>query len=367
MNRAMTDSNWLSENQRYLMSALGVVRAALEQHASQPASKTSSDETRTSLARQSFKEAADAMSSSSALESLCLTFALSPFERDVLVLSAGVELDSSFGALCAAAQGDPSRVYPTFSLALAALSDPHWNALTPAGPLRHWRMIELGAGDLLTLSPLRIDERILHFLAGTSHMDCRLEGIVEPLQFSDELVPSHQSLADQIAKAWSQASGRSSLPVIQLSGDEPTGRRSIAAAACAALGLGLNLMPARFIPTSPGELDALIRICSREAALSGTALLVDCDEPDLSDALRASAVTRLIERMAIPILVASRDRQQVLKRQSIWLDVSKPSADEQRTIWQRSLGHAAGPLNGQVNRLVNQFSLSTLTIRAACA
>ena len=117
-----------------------------------------------------------------ALETLCGTFGLSPFERDVLLLSAGVELDSSFAPLCAAAQGDPSRTYPTFSLALAALPEPHWSALTPAGRLRHWRLIELGAGSSLTLSPLRIDECVLHFLTGTPHLDERLVGLVEPVR-----------------------------------------------------------------------------------------------------------------------------------------------------------------------------------------
>ena len=65
-----------------------------------------------------------------ALETLCRRSGLSPFERDVLLLCAGVELDSRFAPLCAAAQGDPARPYPTFSLALAALPEPHWSALS---------------------------------------------------------------------------------------------------------------------------------------------------------------------------------------------------------------------------------------------
>ena len=365
MNRAITDSNWLSENQRYLMAAMGVVRAALEQHASQQPGETT-DETRLSLARQSFKEAADSMSSASALESLCRTFVLTPFERDVLVLSAGVELDSSFGALCAAAQGDPSRVYPTFSLALAALSDPHWNALTPAAPLRHWRMIELGAGGSLTLSPLRIDERVLHFLAGTSHMDERLEGIVEQVRTAGDLVPSHAALADRIAATWSQRNERAALPAIQLCGDELACKRAIAVAACAALGLGLIGLNAQFIPTNPSELDAVTRLTGREAALNTTAILVDCDELDSSDAVRSGAVSRLIERILGPVIVTSRERRAVLQRQTIAMDVLKPSIGEQRDVWRRELGEAANQLNGQVDLLVTQFSLSSQRICAAC-
>src|SRR5205823_728937 len=136
--------------------------------------------------------------SPSALDILCTRFALSPFERDILLLCAGVELDSRFAALCARAQGDPSRPYPTFSLALAALPSAHWTALTPAAALRRWRMIEIGSGSVLTVSPLRIDERILHYLAGVQHLDERLSGLVEHIHETSELAPSHQTLAASV-------------------------------------------------------------------------------------------------------------------------------------------------------------------------
>ena len=47
----------------------------------------------------------------------------------MVLLCAGIELDSTVAPLCAAAQGDPARAYPTFSLALAALPEAHWSAL----------------------------------------------------------------------------------------------------------------------------------------------------------------------------------------------------------------------------------------------
>jgi len=123
--------------------------------------------------------ATEAMPGPPALETLCAMFGLSPFERDVLLLCAGMELDATFPVLCASAQGDPQRAYPTFSLAQAALPAPHWSAITPAGPLRRWRLIEVGAGNAITLSPLRIDERVLHYLTGIHHLDERLVGFIQ--------------------------------------------------------------------------------------------------------------------------------------------------------------------------------------------
>src|SRR5437660_12933608 len=102
-------------------------------------------------------------------------------------------MDGTFATLCAAAHnrqwneqkavvvGYPTAADPTFSLALAALPHPHWDALTPAAPLRRWRLILVGSSNTLTLNPLRIDERILHYLAGVSHPDERLAGIITPV------------------------------------------------------------------------------------------------------------------------------------------------------------------------------------------
>ncbi|CAM5691280.1 hypothetical protein SVIOM74S_08175 [Streptomyces violarus] len=82
----------------------------------------------------------------------------------LVLLTAAQELDPTTAARCAAASADPERAHPTFSLALAALAEPHWSALTPVSPLRRWRIVELDDDTRLTTSRLRLDERILHFL-----------------------------------------------------------------------------------------------------------------------------------------------------------------------------------------------------------
>src|SRR4030095_7655554 len=123
------EDTWSIGNQRYLVAALAEVRARLEQHAAQVSSETAQ-----SLPTHRWGGAEDGGSqlmAPPALEHLCSMFHLSPFERAILLLCAGVELDSTFAGLCAAAQHDPARSYPTFSLALAAFPDAHWSALTP--------------------------------------------------------------------------------------------------------------------------------------------------------------------------------------------------------------------------------------------
>ena len=169
MNITSTN-NWYEANQCYLTGALDRVRRSLRRHIAQ--SEGTTDEKRPE--KNGLRSNVAAMSAPPALVALCEAFGLTTFEREVLVMCAGVELDASFGALCADAQGDPRRTFPTYSLALAALPDEHWSALSPASPLRYWRLIQVGSGDSLTLSPLRIDERVLHYLAGIQHLDERL-------------------------------------------------------------------------------------------------------------------------------------------------------------------------------------------------
>src|SRR5262249_41235023 len=126
-----------------------------------------------------------------ALDRLCNLFRLSPFERDVLLLCAGVELDTSVARLVASLHGATQRSHVSFSLALTLLRDAHWSALSPGAPLRRWRLVEIPPGTAITAGPLRIDERVLHYLTGVAAPDERLAGIIEPVRTAERLGPSH--------------------------------------------------------------------------------------------------------------------------------------------------------------------------------
>ncbi|MEH2073472.1 MAG: ATP-binding protein [Nostoc sp.] len=362
---ATTNRNWDEANYRYLSASLAVVRGILENHTAKE--QNQSVENNQEHLRQTLQETAAAMPAPSALERVCKIFSLSPFERDLLLLCAGMELNGDFSKLCAIMHGDLQRAYPTLSLALAALPDVHWDAIAPNAPLRHWRLIQLGDGHSLTLSPVRIDERILHYLTGIQYLDERLAGIIEPLQEVSDLVPSHQDLAERVAAVWSQAYKINSLPIVQLCGNENTSKRAIAAIICQLQGLSLWVMPAQMIPLAPGELDNLIRLWTRETILSKCALLIDCNELDTNDIARLNAIARFIERTKGFLIVTSRERIGLGQRLVVNFDVHQPTSKEQGTVWQDALGSMAPQMNGQVKTLVEQFNLSAATIRAACA
>jgi hypothetical protein len=353
--------SWHEANQHELARALDAVRDALRRHAQRRTPTPPDPSAATPSHASSASPPADFPS---ALAQLVTTFRLSRFERDVLLLCAGVELDATFGPLCAAANGDPAHHHATFGLALAALPGAHWSALTPAAPLRRWRLVEVN-GAALTTSPLRIDERILNYLAGVPHPDERLAGLITPVHHAHELPPSHQIVAARIAALWQPSERGELTPVVQLCGDGTFDKRAIAADACARVGLGLHALAADLIPAAPGELQTLSRLLEREGALTGSALLIEFDD-ERAEASTPVASARLTDRMAGPVLIATRERRPAGRRPSVAFDVSKPTPAEQRAVWHNALGGAAVRLNGQVEQMVTQFNLSTDLIRAAC-
>jgi SpoVK/Ycf46/Vps4 family AAA+-type ATPase len=330
------------------------VRAALDRHAGERHAPSDGE------LRRELELAAEAGPGPPALEVLSSSFGLSPFERDVVLLAAGVELDASFAAACAAAHGDPRLAYPTFGLALAALPDAHWSALTPRSPIRRWRMVD-PAGDGLTTSPLRIDERVLHYLAGAPSLDDRLRGLVEPLPAPESLPPSRTALARRIAELWSRADGPP--PAVQLCGADRAGKRALASFACARVGLAALVLRAADVPAAASEREDLARTWEREAAFSGAALLVECEDAD--DAARMQAALALVEDVHGPRLLSARDPIPSDVQPVARVDVAPLSERERLELWNAALGPLAGELAEVLDAVVGQFELGLHGIEAA--
>jgi hypothetical protein len=301
----------------------------------------------------------------SPVKTLVDLFGLSSFERDILLLCAGIELESTWAPLCAAAQGDPQRAYPTFSLALGLFPHAHWSAFTPDAPLRRWRLITIGSGNSLLTSPLRIQERILHFLLGLPYLDEPLRGIIEPVQKQGSLVPSHEQMVDQITGTWSFE--ETEWPVIQLCGEDAAGKIRVALAACERMGKTLYSLFAGMLPVNPQDLHQLMQVWIREAALSQGVLLVDCDASGSEMVGREGSLLHLIEHLHTPLMLVSRFRRPARQRSMVTFEINTPTSQEQRILWQRSLGQVAEQLNGHIDVLVSQFNLSTPTIEGTCA
>lgn len=341
-------TSWAELNQQYLQTAIAHVRQQLKQ-----------DPTL-------FEPVAFSPEAPPALVTLCRMFRLSEYERDLLVLCAGMEFDGEWATLCATVQNDAQKPYPTLSLALATLADPHWSALAPDSPLRYWHLIEIGAGNALTQSPIRIDERILHYLIGLPQQDERLAGCITPVA-SDAiaLVESHQRIVKQSYQSWIQFAQKQSLkqlPVIQLCGQDRISLQAIALAIAARSQLNLFEIAIDTLPTDIAQFHLLMRLCEREYLLSQAAFWIDCTlESDLSST-QANLLSRLIDQLAAPVILATSDRRRQRQRRYLSFDVDLPSPAEQRSLWHQHLPN----LTNQLAPLVSQFNLSPDAIETAC-
>ena len=302
-----------------------------------------------------------------ALVTLARQLGLSAFEANVLLLCAGVELDTRLGELCAQAQANPQRPYPTFALALALFDDPAWEALSPDQPLRYWRLIEINqpAGQPLTTSALRADERIVNYIKGLNTLDDRLAQFVTPAEGGSgtPLPASQQAVADEIVRHWRRIAPDLSLPIAQLVGPDALSKQLVAARAAAVLGRQVYRLPAETLPAALGDIDTLARLWQRERLLLPLALYLDAQEVERGPD-QTSAVYRFLLHAGGVIFLGGRESWADLPRATFAVDVAKPTTVEQQAAWQAALGEAGAAAAGP---LAAQFSLNTTTIAQIAA
>jgi hypothetical protein len=341
---ALTEISWTEANRTSLVAELARLKQRLRPE-SESASGASIDTADTAPAP--------------ALERLADLFELSLFEREVLLLCAGVEMDSEIAARCAEARGSVRLPCATFGLALAVLPEPHWSALTPSRPLRRFHLIEMNPGHGLTSSSLRIDERVLHYLAGINTLDPRLEACSRQCPFPDWISDEHKTLAAGVARIL-EASG-SQPPLVHLCGDDPQGQEDVAALAMHLTGRQLFAARGEDLPQVNAELEQFAALWQREALLSDAVLLIQCPHGGAS-----APVRQLSERLPGLLILASREPL-ALNRAVLRFDVDKPKPVEQKRLWESALGAVAESANGIVDSLAEQFRLSAKTISATGA
>ncbi|MBE9127037.1 MULTISPECIES: ATP-binding protein [unclassified Coleofasciculus] len=358
-------TNWYTANFHYLQTAVNQVRQVLEDTINRRQNQPSPFRFERTLAPDAL---AILQNTPSALDQLCTLFNLSHFERHILLLCVGMELDDEFEELCIKVHGNSERNYPTLGLALSTFNDAHFSILSSQSPLHRWGLIEIVEGQTLTHSPLRINRRILCYLLGEHSLDDELAGILQPVPPlpPTSLPPSYQKLSDQLISTWSQKTPTSTFPIVQLCGAELAAKYTISSASCSAFGLRLNLLSASRLPINPNELYQLKQRCLRESFLTNSALLLTCDEVNQADGMRESTIAQFIEDLNLPLILSTQERQPQRQRPMITLDVGQLSHNEQKAIWESYLGSTASELNGQIDVLVSQFNLSPSAIQAAC-
>lgn len=356
---------WMEGHQRYLMASLALIHRRLERCARShsdalrdvtPGQAPSDDDRAIRAAQAELELARRSLEKPAPLDILCQAFGLTGFERDLLLLCAGVELNTAIADACDAMQGSPMA---TFGLALRALPEAAWGPLAPDSPLRRWHLVSLGSGASLASRPLRIDDYILHFLLGLQSMDERLLGFIEPVVGRRTLSPSQLAAVERAVSLWAS---EPSLPVLSLCGTTLRTARVAANEICARGGLQLYALHAADIPDVPAEQILAARLWERHAALTGAALLLELSRENDGDKARLFA-----ERVQSPILIASLDPVRLRHRAAMRVDIPTPLLTEQHTLWRQALGERAEEFSSQISAIASQFQLGGDEIDAVAA
>lgn len=279
--------------------------------------------------------------SGSALAAVCAAFRLSPFERDILLMCAAPELD-----------GTAPRT-PCFGAAMARLPGAHWSALLPTAPLRWWRLVEAGPGHLAD-AVLRVDEWVLHVLAGVGGSDERVAGAVRDVPAPLDLPPGHAAAASALARAWQDGEPA------QLVGDAAKGAAEVAAGAAALLGCTLSVVPAARVDES------WLRLWQREAVLGRRALLIEV----AGNAAEARGLADPVRRAATPLAVLHTEPLHLPDLPLRRVPVPGLTPAERAGLLRDALG-IAGP-NGkdaheEIDRVAAHFDLGPAAVRAVAA
>jgi hypothetical protein len=345
---AAENRSWLELNQKTLVREFQHLRERLGDGSAAQASVEQR------VARDEASKARPA-----AIDVLAETFGLSVFEREVVLLCAGVELDSELAARCAEVAGRQQRSPVTFSLALSALREPHWSALAASAPLRRYRLINVDAEHGLTQAALHVDERVLYYLTGINRLDPRLEQMLYPRTPPQWMSEDHFRLATEVLGGFEG----DALPpsILHLCGDDPAGQEGVAALLAHRARRELLILRHEDTPSAGAEMEQFLQLWMRESLLLPALLLMQWENETPS-----ANAKQLAERLPCALMIASRESLR-LHRPVESHEVRKPGPTAQLQLWQDALGPASEPMPEVLGQIAEQFRFSADTIGTIAA
>ena len=308
----------------------------------------------------------------SSLEVLCRTFRLTPFERDVLLLSFAVEADPGFAVLCGYLHDDQTACYLTETLAVNILCahpaerEAAHSVFLPGEPLRRFRLLVLNRNISRTAGQpiISIDERVADFVRGINHLDERLTYSLRPVTPISPM-SGHQELIDGLLH-WAQTFTGHAWPTIHFTGSPESGKEFVAAEFCARLGVQLYLIDVRQLPILEEDRHQLLHLIERETLLLHFALYVNLDEIEMSDKAQLVAAKEWVERSGGILFVGAREHLE-FRRPVLHFAIAKPGAAAQRAIWTALLEEVPNSVNGEIESIVEQFNFGPGAIPQAIA
>jgi hypothetical protein len=298
-------------------------------------------------------------------------FGLYDFEQYLLLLCAAMELNTWMPSLCARAQDDLNKPYPTFALAMSLFKDAAWDTISSQRPLRYWRLIEINQlmGQPLISCPLKGDERIINFIKGLNYLDERIVRLSSPFDAiagENDLPPSQEQIVNEVLGNLKQPQRKQFPTSVQLIGVDPISKQLVAQKIATGLNLNLINLSVELLPSQPSEVEELAKLWQRENLLLPIAGYLDMQKADSvvktegGHPTSGSFLQRIVSLSQGIFFISTREVRADMYATSRIVEVNKPTPPEQQTEWTNLLGEKA---NGSPALLAGQFNLNVTTIR----
>ena len=338
-------TEWSEKNQAALVAEFALLRQRL---------KIDDEIDTPSDSEANNRKDSDADFANTSINYIHTNFNLSQFERDLLLLCAAIEMDQGVASACAKLQETQrsQHHFVSFGLALQQLDDAHWSAITPQSALRYYQFTHLDETDNLLQAKLRIDERMLHYLAGINYLEPRLQALLTPGRQVKILSPSQLGCANSIHHFLQQQSHATQ--TIALHGNDTSGQEDIATHVANELGLQLFIIEQQHLPTSAQDIELFTRLWERELILLKAALLIKASEETTE---QLSAITQKIKGLVF----VSHDKPINIGQQTSFT-VDYPNSKEQRLLWETLTESISEKLNGSLDSVSAQFRFNTQQI-----
>jgi AAA+ superfamily predicted ATPase len=279
---------------------------------------------------------------------------LSPFEFQVLQLCLAFELDPSVGPLCGLHPTSPQRPYPTFALAMVALRNAHWDAVSENGNLRRYQLVHarFDRGTPLVARELELDETILHFARGIPALSPAVRASLAPVSEERSSSPLNESFLRHWRDAINSDSDR--LVVVQLIGNlqEAVGTTLQLSEV---LNRTLSQVKLGSIPQSADDLATLSKLWARDCRLFEMMFFISDEDSDSGFELgKLRRFLQSISDCPCVICVATPEKLDLQIGNAFLIELPPTDFKSQRRMWMDLLpseldrrGSIAGELSQQ--------------------
>jgi len=311
----------------------------------------------------------------SPLGHLVSAFSLTPIDVAVLLIALAPDLDRSYERLYAYLQDDVSLRYPTLNLVTNLIGDGIakrfvvWQRLAADAPLRKNHLIVIASdsgrpNSTRLAQPLRVDQRIVDYLLGSSNVDERLRGVAS-------LVDSVMETPLPEAQFETFFEALVSLPIVYMHGLRDTGQLETAAALCASHQIPLLTIDLERVSRQDSPSDLIAMLAIREGYLANASLLF-LHWDSLLDEQRhpPTAFWELIVQYPFPVFIWGQREWEPMdlerNRRMLRLEFTTPSYGYRREIWTRKSHMIDASLSdAEIDTLANKFRFTHAQITRA--